>query len=127
MRTDWPSSTAWQVALDDDGLGIGGIRVIVQRVYFLALHDVSKKRFAGIEVGHFRIRGNIAAFSYEAMHGFLTDFRNREVVGDSELVRFRGEQPIADFAILLGSMELECENQEQKFHGSLRAVIFTGN
>src|SRR5215471_10919518 len=52
---------------------------------------------------------------------------------DAELVGIRIEQPIADLAILFGAMELgqqRYRNTHQKqelLHGSLRAIILTGN
>jgi hypothetical protein len=71
--------------------------------------------FAGIEVEHFGIGGNGAAFANKAVDGLLAFAGDREIVRDAELVSGGIEQPVADFAVLLGAVELaEGEKREEQ-------------
>src|SRR5438132_11916983 len=93
------------------------------------------ERFAGIQISHFGVWRDYAAFAHKAVDRLLPYFGDCEIMRDMELVGGGFEQPVADLAVLLRAMELRNQqrgrdqHQEQKpvFHGSLRATIFTGS
>src|SRR5215472_1934517 len=120
-----------KVALDDDGIVVGGRRVIAERVHGFPADGLGGQGLAGVEVVHLGVGIHGAALAYETVRGSLSDARDGKVVRDLELVRGGILQPVANLSILFGAMELaerqRGKQQQQVFHGSFLPVIFTGS
>src|SRR5207302_705993 len=125
-----------EIALHGHRIRLDFIRIVAERVYVLAGHAVCDEILARVEIDHLRVGRNDDPFAHETVHRLLPDTRDGEIVRDAELMRGRIEQPVGDLAILFRAMKrLLCkesgstkhENDQNAFHGTLRATIFTGN